>query len=370
MNKLIFAISLIVVSCSVKIPAKGKQPTQLDKIKLPDGFVIEIFADDVNGARSLARTENGLIIVGSRGAGKIYAIEDKNNDFRADSIYVVAENLNSPNGVAISDGDLYIAEISKISKIENIEKNYKSKPSLVAVYDKLPTDGHHGWKYIAFGPDGKLYIPVGAPCNICESDSIYSAIHRLDLETKELEIFAKGIRNTVGFDWHPETKELWFTENGRDWMNDTMPPDELNSAPKKGMHFGFPYCHAGIYPDNQFGEKRSCDEFVKPEINLGPHVAALGMKFYEGEMFPEEYKNKILIAEHGSWNRKDPLGYRITMVEIKDNNAISYRIFAEGWLQDDDAWGRPVDILELPDGSILVSDDFGDKIYRISYQKK
>ncbi|MFZ5554873.1 MAG: PQQ-dependent sugar dehydrogenase, partial [Bacteroidota bacterium] len=218
-----------------------------------------------------------------------------------------------------------------------------------------------------FGPDGKLYIPVGAPCNICESDSIYSAIHRLDVETKKLELFASGIRNSVGFDWHPETNELWFTENGRDWMNDTMPPDELNKASQKGMHFGYPYCHAGMYADNQFGDKRNCSEFTKPEINLGPHVAALGMKFYEGKMFPGEYKHSVFIAEHGSWNRKDPLGYRITFVKIKDNKAISYSVFAEGWLQGDEAWGRPVDILELPDGSLLVSDDFGDRIFRISY---
>jgi glucose/arabinose dehydrogenase len=236
------------------------------------------------------------------------------------------------------------------------------------VNDGFPRDRHHGWKFIRFGPDGMLYIPVGAPCNVCEpEDERYATIMRMQPDGTGLEIIAHGVRNTVGFDWHPVTNELWFTDNGRDWLGDDLPPDELNRAPQNGLHFGFPYCHGGRIPDPKFGKKRKCDEFVPPVAELGPHVASLGMRFYTGKMFPNAYRNQVFIAEHGSWNRSVPIGYRITVVRIQDNRAVSYDVFADGWLQRGRVWGRPVDVLVTPDGALLVSDDRAGAIYRISY---
>jgi glucose/arabinose dehydrogenase len=234
--------------------------------------------------------------------------------------------------------------------------------------DGLPSEAHHGWKYIAFGPDGMLYVPIGAPCNICLSeDERFASILRVSADGDRLEIFARGVRNTVGFDWHPGTGDLWFTDNGRDWLGDNSPPDELNRAPGKGHHFGYPFCHGGDIADPDFGDQRGCEEFVAPEQNLGPHVAALGLRFYTGYQFPPEYRGQVLIAEHGSWNRSKKIGYRITLVQIRNGRAASYEVFAEGWLDGQKAWGRPVDLLQLPDGSILVSDDYAGAIYRISY---
>ena len=278
-----------------------------------------------------------------------------------------------PNGVAYRNGDLYVAEVSRILRFKDIENNLESPPTPEVVYDKYPTEEHHGWKYINFGPDGKLYVPVGAPCNICESeDPVFNTITRLDVDTKEMEIVQKGVRNSVGFTWHPETGDLWFTDNGRDWMGDDMPACELNRAQKAGMHFGYPYCHQGDLLDDEFGGSKSCDAYEAPAQKLGPHVAPLGMEFYTGNMFPSEYKNNVaFIAEHGSWNRAKKIGYRITMVTLdEDHNAIAYNTFADGWLDvpADEAWGRPVDLEYLPDGSMLVSDDFGDSIYRIYYK--
>jgi glucose/arabinose dehydrogenase len=237
------------------------------------------------------------------------------------------------------------------------------------VNDSIPEDEHHGWKYIAFGPDGRLYVPVGAPCNVCErKDPRYASIMRMSPDGTNLEIFARGIRNTVGFDWHPKKGILWFTNNGRDWMGDDLPPDTLHRVPKEDLHFGFPYCHGGDIPDPEFGNKRACSEFAPPAIKLGPHVAALGMKFYQGGMFPRSYRNQIFIAEHGSWNRSTPIGYRITLVRLEGSRAVSYEVFAKGWLQGARAWGRPVDILVMPDGSLLVSDDRAGAVYRITYR--
>ncbi len=276
-----------------------------------------------------------------------------------------------PNGVAFKDGDLYVAEVNRILKYEDIESNLDAPGEPVVVNDSYPTERSHGWKYIAFGPDGKLYIPVGAPCNICESeDEIFASLTRMNADGSGVEVVQHGIRNTVGFAWHPDTKELWFTENGRDWMGDDEPACELNHAPKDGMHFGYPYCHQGNLADPKFGKKRSCDEFTAPARNLGPHVAPLGMEFYNGDNFPASFQGDILIAEHGSWNRKKKSGYRVMRVRLKDGKAISYEPFATGWLDDpsQQIWGRPVDIEPLPDGSLLLSDDFADVIYRISYK--
>lgn len=362
------AVTLLFAGTAAYCPAAiGNSPVQLEKIKLPQGFTIAVYADKVEGTRSMTLLPSGTLFVGTRNQGRVYAIQDTDNDQKADTVLTIANDLNSPNGVAFKDGSLYVAEVSRILRYDDIESRLQNPPQPVLVSDDYPTDGHHGWKYIAFGPDGNLYVPVGAPCNVCNPDNpIYASITRLKLDGSEPELFASGIRNTVGFDWHPETGELWFTENGADMMGDNQPVDELNRAPQAGLHFGFPYCHQGEIPDPQFGT-RSCDEFVAPEIKLGPHVAALGMKFYTGSMFPESYRNQVFIAEHGSWNRSEPIGYRVMLVRFEDGKPVSYEPFAEGWLQGRRAWGRPVDVLIMPDGALLVSDDHAGVIYRIAY---
>lgn len=340
----------------------------LKSIKLPAGFEISVFADNVPDARSMTLSPAGTLFIGTREAGKVYALPTRGETSRR--LITLAEGLNSPNGVAFRDGALYVAEVSRVLRYDNIESQLGGPPKPVVVNSSFPSDRSHGWKFIAFGPDGLLYVPVGAPCNICEPDpNRYALITRMKPEGGRPEVFAHGVRNTVGFDWHPETKQLWFTENGRDRMGDDIPPDELNYAPKAGMHFGYPYCHGGDVADDQFGAKRSCGEFAPPAQKLGPHVAALGMRFYTGSMFPARYRNQIFIAEHGSWNRSAPIGYRITLVELKENRPTSYQTFAEGWLQSGKASGRPVDVLVMPDGALLVSDDHGGKIYRIAYKK-
>lgn len=337
---------------------------QLDKIKLPPGFTISVFAKDIDGARSMTWGKNGTLFVGSRNSGKVYAVDP------AGKVYVIAEKLNSPNGVAFRDGSLYVAEIQRLRRFDGIEERLTNPPESVVV-TRFPTDSHHGWKFIAFGPDGKLYVPQGAPCNVCEVKDPYATIGTVDADGKNPKVIARGIRNSVGFDWHPVTKELWFTDNGRDMLGDDSPPDELNRITQDDMHFGFPMCHAGITIDPTFGKKSKCEDFTAPEQKLGPHVAALGMRFYTGNMFPQKYFHQIFIAEHGSWNRSTPLGYRITLVNLDEKGkAKNYEIFAEGWLQNGKSWGRPVDVLNAPDGSLLVSDDQAHVIYKISYQAK
>jgi glucose/arabinose dehydrogenase len=342
----------------------------LDKIKLPAGFSISVFAE-VDNARSMAMSPSGIIYVGNRNGDKVYAIKDSNGDFKADQKWVIASGLNMPNGVAFKDGDLYVAEVSRIIKFPGIESKLTNPGQPVVINDKYPTETHHGWKYIAFGPDGKLYVPVGAPCNICESkDEIYASITRLNPDGTGREVFAKGVRNTVGFTWHPETKALWFTDNGRDMLGDDVPNCELNVATKEGMHFGYPYCHEGSIKDPEFGSK-PCSDFVAPVQKMGPHVAPLGLKFYTGDMFPSAYKNQLFVAKHGSWNRSKKSGYDVSLVKVENNKSIGYETFASGWLDDatQKVWGRPVDVLQLNDGSLLVSDDQANVIYRISYQK-
>jgi len=341
---------------SAAVSAYPQNPP-LERIQLPPGFRIEVLAP-VPNARSLALGARGTLFVGSRSGSAVHAV------LPGGKVVRVADGLSVPNGVAFKDGALYIAEISRILKIENAESNPASKPEVV--YDKLPREVHHGWKFIRFGPDGKLYVPIGAPCNVCERDG-YGLIGSLDLKTKAFAVHSKGIRNSVGFDWHPQSRELWFTDNGRDWLGDDLPADELNHAPRAGMHFGFPHCHQGDLPDPEFGRTRKCTEFTPPAQKLGAHVASLGMRFYTGKMFPAEYRNQIFIAEHGSWNRSRKIGYRISVVTLEGNKAVAYRPFAQGWLQGESAWGRPVDLEVLPDGSLAVSDDAAGMIYRISY---
>ena len=344
-------------------------PFRPAEIKLPPGFSLAVYAANVPGARSMALGAKGTLFVGSRGEGKVYAVVDRNNDYNADEVITIAKGLNSPNGVAFRDGSLFVAEISRVIRYDNIEEKLKDPPRPVIVNDSFPDKSHHGWKFIRFGPDNRLYVPVGAPCNICEEkDPRFASIMRLNPDGSNLEIFTRGVRNTVGFDWHPRTGELWFTDNGRDWLGDDLPPDELNRAPRPGLHFGFPYWHGRSLRDPEFGKERSRDEFVPPEMELGAHVASLGMRFYTGAMFPESYRGQIFIAEHGSWNRSERTGYRITLVRLKENRALSYETFAQGWLQNGKVSGRPVDLQIMPDGSMLVSDDKAGAIYRISYR--
>lgn len=358
---------LLVLATGLSAASLEARALPLDQIKLPPGFGIEVFAGGLDGARSMALSPRGTLFVGTR-EDRVYAVTDEDKDGRADKVRVVARGLEMPNGVAFRAGSLYVAEISRILRFDRIEEGLDSPPKPVLVYGGYPTDRHHGWKYIAFGPDGRLYVPVGAPCNICRKDDPrYASITRLSADGSEAEVYAHGVRNSVGFAWHPGTKELWFTDNGRDWLGDDRPPDELNRAPKPGLHFGFPYCHGGDIPDPSYGKGRPCGDFVPPARRLGPHVAALGLEFYTGAMFPAEYRGDIFIAEHGSWNRSTPIGYRITRVRLKGREPVSYEVFAEGWLQGRSAWGRPVDIELMPDGSMLVSDDHAGVIYRITY---
>lgn len=345
---------------------------ELENLTLPEGFNISLYGR-VKNARSMTMSPDGVLYVGNlRGGDEVYALKDLDGDFKADVRYVLDSGLRMPNGVAFKNGDLYVAEVSKLWKYPNIESDF-GKISKELIYDDYPTDAHHGWKFIDFGPDGKLYIPVGAPCNICESkDSIYASITRMNSDGTDREIYASGVRNTVGFTWHPETGDMYFTDNGRDALGDTIPPCELNRATAPGQHFGYPYCHGGYIADPEFGEKYPCEDFVKPAQTLGPHVAPLGVKFYTGTMFPENYRMLAFIAEHGSWNRTPEAGHtghKITMVKIEDGKGVAYEDFITGFLNTETniAWGRPVAILFLEDGSMLISDDLKGAIYRVTY---
>jgi len=364
------ALGLAVVGAG----AAGAQDIPLDKITVPDGFTIEVYASDVPNARSMALSPTGTLFVSTRRAGIVYAVLDRDQDQTADEVITIATGLNTPNGVAIRDGALFVAELNRILRYDDIEARLGNPPEPVVVYDALPSERMHGWKFIRFGPDGKLYVPVGAPCNICDrtgEDERFATITRMNPDGGEHEVFAHGIRNSVGFDWHPVTGELWFTSNGRDRLGDDVPGDTLNHAPEIGMHFGYPFCHQGDIPDPEFGEQRACDEFTPPAEILGPHVASLGMRFYDGSMFPNRYRNQIFIAEHGSWNRSPAAGhtgYRITVATLDGNRVTDYAVFAEGWLDPDNtSWGRPTDIQVMPDGALLVTDDRVGAIYRISY---
>lgn len=367
---ILFFIAAIALTNSVCMPSHRSKDPRLEQVKLPEGFVIEPYAAGIDNARSMCWGDKGTLFVGTRKAGNVYAVVDEDGDLHADTVFTLAKDLHMPNGVAFRDGSLYVAEVSRIIRFDEVESRLDNPPAPVVVTDRLPDEDHHGWKYIAFGPDGKLYVPVGAPCNICHrpDDPRFASILRMDADGGNIEVYAHGVRNTVGFAWHPTTKELWFTDNGRDWLGDDAPSDELNHAPQAGMHFGYPFCHAGAVADPEFGKERPCDDFVAPAKRLGAHVAALGMLFYTGTMFPPEYRNRIFIAEHGSWNRKVPDGYRVMTVTLDGDNAVDYSPFAMGWLQGGEAWGRPVDLLQMADGSLLVSDDFANMIYRIHYK--
>ncbi len=351
---------------------------QMVYLNIPDGFDLQVYGR-VDNARQMAMSENGTLYVSNRRGGNVYRVKDTNGDFKIDELDTLLSGLDQPNGVAIKDGDLYVADISKLWVIRDVDNAVEINPELI--YDDYPTETHHGWKFIAFGPDGKLYVPVGAPCNICEpEDEIYATITRMDPDGTNREIYARGVRNTVGFTWHPETGELWFTDNNRDWLGDDGPPCELNRVSEMGQHFGYPYCHGGniVDPgvnddDEEFEVTPTCEGFTAPAQNLGPHVAPLGVKFYTGDMFPEQFKNLIFIAEHGSWNRSPEAGHTghlISMVREENGEGVEYETFIDGFLikESNEAWGRPVDLLVLEDGSMLISDDKSGTIYRLTYK--
>ncbi|WHI49489.1 PQQ-dependent sugar dehydrogenase [Microbulbifer sp. MLAF003] len=338
----------------------------LEQLKVPDGFELSYFAEDVETARQLALSESGTVFSGSFSAKKIYAFKDTNNDGKADRRWLLMENLRAPTGVAYKNGDLYVADINKIIRFPDIDKNL-DKPKSEVVYDQFPSDRHHGWKFLRFDKKGNLIVPVGAPCNICDADKRYSKIFSLDLASKETKVIANGVRNTVGFDFHPQTNELWFSDNGRDMMGDDIPPCEINRVSYEGEHFGYPYFHGADIADPEFGQDRKVSDYSAPVLNLGAHVAPLGIHFYLGNQFPDDYRKNLLVAEHGSWNRSKKSGYRVMLATVEENRITNYKPVITGFMRDETTFGRPVAFLEMPDGSVLISDDFAHKIYRLTY---
>jgi glucose/arabinose dehydrogenase len=369
---LVVAGTAIVVGCQYRGYLAGFLPSaaaEMGDITLPRGFRIAVYAADVPNARQMALGPPGVVFVGSLSKGNVYAVVDRDGDHRADEVHVLASGLTMPSGVAYRDGALYVAAVSRILRWRDVARDLAHPPSPEVVTDAFPSDSHHGWKFIAFGPDGRLYVPVGAPCNVCPPPGpLHATITRLDVGGGQPEVVARGVRNSVGFDFQPGTGQLWFTENGRDRLGEDVPPDELNRLSRMGEHFGFPFCHGEGIPDPELNEGKDCAQFTPPARALGPHVAAIGMRFYTGTMFPEPYRGGVFIAEHGSWNRKTPIGYRVTFVRIEGGRATSYEPFAQGWLKGTTASGRPADVLVMPDGALLVADDKAGRIYRISYQ--
>lgn len=366
-----FFLSLLTMS-SMSVTA-----LPLDKLSMPEGFSISVYAENVKNARQMALGDKGTIFVGSRGAGLVHAVQDTDKDGVADKITVIAKDLVMPSGLTYKDGNLYVAEVHQVLKFADIENNIKEDAKSEVVINDLPSERHHGWKYIDFGPEGWLHVPVGTPCNVCQTrggdkfdDERFDSILKYNLKTGERKWVATGVRNSVGFDWHPETKELWFSDNGRDWMGDDIPPCEINRVREEGLHFGYPYVHGGDILDPEFGAGKNPKDYEPPVQRLGAHVAPLGIHFYHGSQFPSEYKNALFVAEHGSWNRSKKVGYRIMVGTTTKTGITEYKPFIDGWLEaNEDVWGRPVALLPMPDGSLLISDDFADAIYRVSYQK-
>ena len=350
--------------------AKPAAVSLLDGFKLPKGFHISVYAEGAVTARSMVVSDSGIVYVGSRKAGKVYALVPR-ADKQSAEVVTIAEGLENPIGVTLLNGALYVGEIGRVIRFDNIDKRYAQKPSYEVVKVSLPNDKWHGEKVIKASPDGKLYIPVGAPCNVCDTDDTKSAkIYRMNADGSQLEEVARGVRNTVGFDFHPATRQLWFTDNGRDEMGDNTPSCELNVLTKFGQHFGFPYCHGGVVPDPQFGKGRTCEEFVEPVAKLGPHVAPLGLTFYTGKQFPEAYRNNVYVAEHGSWNRTTKSGYSVRLITLYGSKVVSDTAFIDGFLRGEEVVARPVDVVTLADGSMLVSDDHGGRVFRVTYDGK
>jgi glucose/arabinose dehydrogenase len=345
--------------------AADKLPTA--KLKLPPGFNVEVYASGIANTRSLRIGDKGTVFVGTRLGNKVTAIVKKDGKTE---IKTIAEGLYRPNGLAYHKGTLYIAELSQISKIDNVEANLDKPPKPTVIYTDLPKDEAHGWKFIAIGPDEKLYVPVGQPGNNVLHDKDHGQIRRMNLDGSNPEVVAVGVRNTVGFDWNPLNKQLYFSDNGRDWLSEDVPEDELNRVAKTGEDFGAPYCYQGNIPDPEFGWGHSCSEFTAPVGLMGPHAAALGMRFYTGSMFPKPYRNAIIVARHGSWNKTKKFGGDVVLVKLdKDGKVKSIEPLITGFLENNSYIGRPVDVLQLKDGSMLVSDDWNGAVYRITYGK-
>lgn len=361
------AVILAIALTGFALGAHAASP--LARLKVPVGFHISVFSDQVPNAREMTLGTRDTVFVGSMREGKVYALTGMDANGRAEHVYVIAKDLEMPVGVAFHDGALYVSAVSRILKFPDIEAHLADPPKPVVVTDRLPDKTHHGWRFIAFGPDGKLYVPIGAPCNICDPGPDFAKILSMNPDGSDWQTVATGIRNTVGFDWQPGTHTLWFTNNGRDLMGDDVPDDTLNRVDKMGEHFGYPYCHAGNVPDPKFGKGHSCNEFAQPALRLGAHVASLGMRFYVGRMFPGNYHGAIFIAEHGSWNRSSKAGYRVVVAHVgEDGKVTGSQPFLTGFLDGQKTLGRPVDVQPLRDGSLLVSDDHNGAIYRITYE--
>lgn len=349
------------------LTAKPASEIRLDTIKLPPGFSIELWAQGLPNARSLAMGAKGTVFVGTRQLDRVYAVTEKDGKRE---VKTLLKGLYRPNGVAFHNGALYVAELSRILRFDDIEDRLDNPPKPVIVFDALPKDEVHGWKYLTVGPDGMLYFNIGAPCNSCVPLDTHAQIVRVDPKSGLLETVTKGVRNSVGLAFHPVTRELWFTHHGRDWLGDDLPNDTLHRVTRRGVHFGYPYCHQGDMPDPELGRGRSCSEFTPPALNLGAHVAPMGLRFYNGKMFPAEFRNRIIIANHGSWNRITKTGFNLIQVSLDaQGKVVKYESFAEGWSDGNNHWGRPVDVQVMPDGALLVSDDVAGALYRISYKR-
>ena len=344
--------------------AADKLPTA--RLKLPPGFNIEVYASGIANARSLRIDDKGIVYVSSRTVGKVYAIVEKDGKR---IVKTIATGMHSPNGIAIHNGTLYIAEIERISKIENIAAHLDDPPKPTTIYSDLPNDEPHGWKFLAVGPDNKLYFNIGAPCNICMPPATHAQLRRINLDGTGAEVIARGTRQVVGMDFHPVSKVLYFSENQRDWLSEDAPQDKLNRLLHPGKdNFGYPYCHGGDLPDPQFGWGHSCSEFTAPVAQVGPHTAPLGLRFYTGKMFPAAYANTIFMARHGSWNKSQKIGGDVVIVKLNpDGSFKSMEPFLTGFLVDNNYIGRPVDMAWMKDGSMLLSDDFNGAVYRITY---
>jgi len=340
----------------------------LNKIKVPAGFKVELWASGIHAARAMALGSKGTMFVSSRVApGNVYALVDKGGKREVKTIFT---GLDMPNGVVFRDGALYIAAQNRILRYDGIEDKLDNPGAGVVIIDSLPKHQPHGWKYLAFGPDGKLYFNIGAPCNICIPPETNANIVRINADGSGLEYVARGVRNSVGFDWHPVTKELYFTNHGRDWLGEDVPNDTLHHVSSRSVpHFGYPYCHQGDILDPDFGQGHSCSEFSAPLLKLGPHIAPIGTMFYTGNMFPAQYKNRLFIAMRGSWNKTEKIGYNISTISLAAGRPPKQEVFAEGWLENNQPWGRPAYLFQMPDGALLLSDDHAGAIYRISYSR-
>jgi len=362
--------NLLALICCVSLAAPVFAADALPDFTLPEGFNIEVLVGGIKDPRAMSLGDDGTLFVSTRRAGNVYAVRHAFSG--QPEVVTLAQGLQMPNGIAFHDGDLYVAEVGRLLRFRDIEARLDEPGEPEVIDPALPVRGKlHAWKYLGFGPDGKLYISLGAPCNICDEPDL-AVMLRMDRDGGGREVFARGIRNSLGFDWNPASGELWFTDNGRDMLGDDIPPCELNRVTAPGQHFGYPFCHGTDVVDPEFGELGRCEEAVSPAVELAPHSAPLGMRFYTGSMFPAEYENQIFIAEHGSWNRSKSAGktgYRITLVRLGGDDPVSYEPFMEGFLaaDGDEVLGRPVDIVVAPDGALLVSDDLRGVIYRISY---